>query len=97
MTYTEDFLKKVKTFGALQYSVDRVISVLTPQNPEQFKQDFNNPESVVYVMYQAGFNSGQYLLDAQQFKAAEIETETKKIEFEQLKARLALRKTLFGV
>lgn len=97
MLYTEDFLKKVKTFGALQYSVERIISVLTPEDPEQFKTDFNNPESVVYIMYQAGFNSGQYLLDAQQFKQAEIDTDIKRIEYEQLKQRLALRKKLFNI
>jgi hypothetical protein len=95
--YTEEFLKKVKSFGVLQYSADRMISVLAPADPDQFKKDFSDPESVVYIMYQAGFNSGQYMLDVQQYKQAEIETDIRRFEYEQLKERLALRKQLFNV
>lgn len=95
--YSEEFLKKVKSFGVLQYSADRIISVLSPENPDQFKKDFADPESVVYIMYQAGFNSGQYMLDVQTYKQQEIDTEIKRIEFEERKAFLALRKKLFNI
>ena len=97
MQYTEEILKKVKSFGALQYPVERIISILNPENPEQFKKDFADPDSPLFVMYQAGFNAGQYRLDVENFQLAEIETKKQRIELQQLEKVQALRQELFGI
>jgi len=97
MKYDEEILKKVKSFGVLQYDLEKIISILQPSNIRQFSDDFKNPESPVFIMYQAGFSAGQYRLDAQHFKMAETENELKKIEYGEIKKRLELRKTLFGI
>lgn len=95
--YNEEFLKKIKAFGVLQYDVDRIISILNPEYPEQLKHDLKDPESVVHTMYQAGFNAGQYRLDAEAFKMAEIKTQKSKQEFEQNTKYLKMRNELFGI
>ena len=97
MQYSEEFLKKIKSFGALQYDVERIIAILQPENKEEFRKEFTDPESIVFAMYQTGFNAGQYRIDAEQFKLSELETEQKKIEFKELQERITLRKQLFGV
>jgi len=95
--YNEELLKKIKSFGVLQYDVHRIISILDPEYPEQLKADLKDPESVVHTVYQSGFNAGQYRIDAEAFKLAEIETQTAKREFEQKTDYLNLRKNLFGI
>lgn len=97
MEYSEEFLKKIKTFGVLQYDIDRIISITNYDYPEQLKADLKDPESIVSAVYQAGFNSGQYRLDAEAFKLAEIETQKAKKEFEDYSRSIELRKKLFGV
>jgi hypothetical protein len=95
--YTEEFLKRIKAFGVLQYNIDRIISITNFEYPEQLKADLKDPESIVCTMYEAGFNSGQYRLDAEAFKLAEIETQKAKKEFEDYDESIKLRKKLFGV
>lgn len=97
MTYSDELLKRLKTFGALQYPVERILSILGDDAPPSLRDDLKNPESPAYTVYEAGFNAGRYRLDAEQFKLAEIETKKAKMEHEEKEALLKLRKDLFGV
>lgn len=97
MTYSEDILKRVKAFGLVQYTVEKIVSIMAPENADQFVADLRDPESVLCIMYQSGLNSGQFRLDVEQFKQSEIETQTAKLEYEQEVASINLRKELFGI
>lgn len=97
MTYSDELLKRIKSFGALQYPVERIMSILGDDAPATLADDLKNPESPVCVIYHAGFNAGRYRLDAEQFKLAEIETKKAKMEHDDKEALLSLRKQLFGV
>ena len=97
MIYTEEILKKIRAFGVVQYSIDKIISILQPENPEILRSDLQDPDSIAHTVYIAGINSGQYRLDIEQFKILEIETQTKKLEYENKIKSLELRKKLFGI
>ena len=43
--YTESFLEKVRSFGILGYSVEKIIDLVEPDNIEQFITDFENSET----------------------------------------------------
>lgn len=56
MDYTEDILRKIKNFGYLQYSIERIVSILNPDNQEQFTFDIKDENHPAAVMYQSGLN-----------------------------------------
>jgi len=97
VTYTEDILKRVKAFGLVQYTAEKIVSIIAPDDPDQFIADLKDPDSVLCIMYQSGLNSGQFRLDVEQFKLAEIEAQTAKLEYDEEMAAITLRKELFGV
>jgi hypothetical protein len=97
MSYSDGLLKRIKSFGALQYSIDRIIYILGDDGISTLRDDLKNPDHPAYVMYQAGFNAGRYRLDAEQFKLAEIETKKAKMDQDDKESFLTLRKDLFGV
>ena len=61
--YTQSFLEKVRSFGILGYSVDKIIDLCEPENEEQFRSDFTDPQSEVYKAYRKGKTTGEYNLD----------------------------------
>lgn len=67
MSYSASFLEKVRAFGILGYSVDKIIDLVEPDNPEQFRDDFSNLESEVYRYYRKGKTTGEYNLDKELF------------------------------
>jgi hypothetical protein len=67
MIYEESFLEKVRSFGILGYSVDKIIDLAEPDNIEQFISDFDNPESEVYRAYRKGKTTGDYNMDRELF------------------------------
>ncbi len=97
MTYSDELLKRIKSFGALQYPIERIVYILGDDAPPNLKEDMRDPEHPVHVMYQSGFNAGRYRLDAEQFKLAEIETKKAKMEHDDKESFIELRKQLFGV
>ncbi|MDR0829744.1 MAG: hypothetical protein LBN95_06500 [Prevotellaceae bacterium] len=76
MTYSEDFLSKVSSFGILGYSVEKIIALCEPENEKQFRIDFNNSESAVYKSYRKGKTTGEYNLDKNLFDKATKEQDT---------------------
>ena len=67
MEYDEIFLDKVKSFGILGYSLDKIIDLVEPENVDQFRDDFNNPKSSVYIAYRKGKTTGEYNVDKELF------------------------------
>jgi len=65
--YSESFLEKVRSFGILGYSVEKIIDLVEPDNIEQFITDFENSESEVYRAYRKGKTTGDYNLDKELF------------------------------
>lgn len=78
--YSEDTLRKAKNFGFLQYSVEKCIIILNPEQPEQFKFDIQDEGHPLCIMYQNGLNTGRYNLDAAEFKIKDAESQIKLME-----------------
>jgi hypothetical protein len=74
--YTNEFLESVRSFAILGYSAEKIIDLTDPQNPEQFRIDFNTPGSEVYRAYRKGKTTGDYTLDKALFDEAKISTST---------------------
>ena len=85
MNYTEEILRKIKNFGFLQYGIDRIISILNPDDPQQFEWDLKDKEHPASVMYQSGLNTGKYNIDAQEFELKRIMVESEKRDLENKK------------
>jgi len=97
MSYSVELLKKIKSFGALQYPLARIMYILGDDAPPSLEHDLKDPESPAFIMYNEGFNAGRYRLDAEQFKLAEIETQKAKLQYTDDRDYIELRKNLFGV
>lgn len=82
MNYTEEILRKIKSFGYLQYDIDRIISILNPDDPRQLEWDLKDQEHPAGVMYQSGLNTGKYNLDALEFQLKKIQIESEKHDLE---------------
>ena len=70
MSYSDDFLLKVSSFGILGYSVEKIIDLTEPDDADRFRIDFNTPGSIVYKAYRKGKTTGEYNLDKNLFDKA---------------------------
>ncbi|MDR0427162.1 MAG: hypothetical protein LBH12_01010 [Dysgonamonadaceae bacterium] len=70
MSYSEDFLSKVSSFGILGYSVEKIIDLTDPDDVDRFRIDFNTQGSVIYKAYRKGKTTGEYNLDKNLFDKA---------------------------
>lgn len=70
MSYSEDFLSKVSSFGILGYSVEKIIDLTEPDDSDRFRIDFNTPGSVIHKAYRKGKTTGEYNLDKNLFDKA---------------------------
>ncbi|MDR1370138.1 MAG: hypothetical protein LBJ72_08470 [Dysgonamonadaceae bacterium] len=70
MSYSDDFLSKVSSFGILGYSVEKIIDLTDPDDVDQFRIDFTTIGSVVYKAYRKGKTTGEYNLDKNLFDKA---------------------------
>lgn len=52
--YDESFLNKISSFGVLGYSVEKIIFLVDPENPEALKRDIETPGTDVYKAYWKG-------------------------------------------
>lgn len=87
MDYTEEILAKVRTFGILQYSIEKILSILNPVDPYQFGLDIKDKDHSLCIMYESGQNTGQFNLDAAEFKL-------KSAMADQVKAQIEREKTV---
>lgn len=67
MIYTDGFLDKVRSFGILGYSVDKIIDLVEPDDVEQFRDDFATPNSMIFKAFRKGKTTGEYNLDKELF------------------------------
>ncbi len=65
--YSPEFLDKVRSFGILGYSADRIIYLIDPEDPNQFKTDLLDQNSPVYLAYHKGKTTGEYSMDKELF------------------------------
>jgi len=70
MSYSEDFLSKVSSFGILGYSVEKIIDLTEPEDINQFRIDFQTQGSAIYKAYRKGKTTGEYNLDKNLFDKA---------------------------
>lgn len=63
MEYDVTFLAKISSFGILGYSADKIIFLVDPENPEQFRKDIETPGTEVYKAYYKGKTTGEYSMD----------------------------------
>lgn len=95
--YSDELLKRVKSFGALQYPIEKIITLIKVDDIDQFVADFKNPDSVLASMYLSGVNTGKYSLDASQFSIQQSLAEVQKLKTQQYKQYCELKKELFGI
>lgn len=85
MSYSEEILRKVKNFGYLQYSVDKCIDMLSPEDPDRFRWEIKDENHPLCVMYQSGLNTGKYNLDVQEFQLKQILIDSEKLKLKREK------------
>jgi hypothetical protein len=56
-------IEEMKQFGALRYSIEKIISLLDPDDPAKFKKDFANKKSDIRIAYEKGKDQGDYMID----------------------------------
>jgi hypothetical protein len=70
-SYTTEFLEKIRSFAMLAYSIEKIIDLLDPDNPEQLRIDFDTPENIIYKTYRQGKTTGEYTLTKDLFDKAQ--------------------------
>lgn len=102
MLIDQNILTKIRNYGALKYTVDRIIVLLglDPDEAEEFTVLFEDRKSQVRRLYEQGVAIGEYNIDVELAKAGEKgdvfaimeigkQQETRKLN--------QLKKDLFGV
>jgi hypothetical protein len=73
MDYGENFLNRIKSFGLLRYTLDRILILISEDKNidiEKFKEDFSNKEHPVFLNYHSGFKSADYAIEISLFNRA---------------------------
>lgn len=70
MIYTDEYLGQIKGFGVLGFSVEAIINMLNPDDPEQLKVDIITPGTEAYKFYWAGRTTARYSMDKNIFDQA---------------------------
>lgn len=73
MQYDQSMLIKIRNYGALKYTKERIASILGLNKDDRIQlfNDFENPESEVRKFWDQGMAIGDYNIDAELAKAAE--------------------------
>jgi len=72
MEYTDDFLKKMRSFGALSYKLKKIINILELNDDEaaELKKDFEDESNELYIAYNKGKDQADYAIDMKLFQMA---------------------------
>ncbi|MCL1942555.1 MAG: hypothetical protein FWF54_03275 [Candidatus Azobacteroides sp.] len=70
MTYSDNLLNKISSFGILGYSVEKIIDLTEPDDPDRFRIDFSTPGTEINKAYRKGKTTGEYNLDKSLFDKA---------------------------
>jgi hypothetical protein len=72
--YSNEFLKRMKMFGLLQYSIDRMLVIISGDDEKtslaEFKKDFSNPSHPVFTEYDKGFKNADFAVEIALFDKA---------------------------
>ena len=68
MDWSDDILDKVRSFGILGYSVDKIIDLVSPPDVYAFRNDFADVNSSLHKAYRKGRTRGSYNLDKELFE-----------------------------
>ena len=68
--YSEETIKTMVHMGILGYDVDKCLNIVEVDNEEQFKKDFENPQSVIAKSYKKGKDKADYAIDMKLFEKA---------------------------
>jgi hypothetical protein len=68
--YPPELIEQIRSFGMLGYSVEKIIDLIDPPDPDQLRLDFDTPGSIVYKAYRKGNTTGKYTLDKDIFDKA---------------------------
>jgi len=73
MQYDQAVLMKIRNYGALKYSKEKIAAILglTKDERETFFSDFDDKESEVRRFWEQGVAIGDYNIDAELAKSAE--------------------------
>ena len=86
MSYSEEIYRKLKTCGALNFSLDETINHLYGMaDLTQLAIDLRDETSLVFLMYQSGLNTGKYALAASEFQIRSAEAEKAQLELKREK------------
>jgi hypothetical protein len=90
MEYTDEVLNQVTDLGILGYSIDKIISLIAPENAESLRADILLESHPLSKAYWKGKTTGQYLLDKALFDKAtkdEKDTVANDLIFERIRQR----------
>jgi hypothetical protein len=96
MDYTDDFIKKIRSFGALGYKLKKITNILEldPEDQDELKNEFEKPGSEVNIAYTKGRDQADYAIDMKLFQMAK-EGDLKALEsFERRKSMRFIDETL---
>lgn len=73
MVVDQNTLIKIRNYGALKYTVARMIVLLNldPDEADAFEQEFQDPLSAIRRYYEQGLAIGEYNIDVELAKAGE--------------------------
>lgn len=80
MEYSNDTLMKMREFGEHGTELDDIIFALQPEDEAEFIADFNNPKSILAVMYNSVQQSRQNELIGLEIMIKTSEAEMKKMD-----------------
>jgi len=96
MDYTDDFIKKIRSFGALGYKLKKIANILEldSEDQDELKNEFEKPGSEIHIAYTKGRDQADYAIDMKLFQMAK-EGDLKALEsFERRKSMRFIDETL---
>lgn len=97
MQYSDEILSRVKTYGALGYDIEKIITLVRPDDESAFAEEFKNPSSLLYKAYKSGFAAGQYNRDVAEFEVVKTQQKIARLQLAAEENYYKIRKELFGV
>lgn len=71
MEYTPEFLKNIADCGSLGFECEKIIIAFKVENPEEFRRDFYDENSIIFKEYQRGILRAEFAISKAIYKKAE--------------------------
>lgn len=73
--YSKEILNKIKTMGVMGYTTKKILNIMEPEDPVDFQNDLDDPESELAKAYEQGTDQRDFQIDyALWLKAKEGDT-----------------------